>query len=128
MRAALAAAVAALAVAGGAQAQQVGPSKIAVVSFSDQFLFRVDVRNPYPEAKVFRMFALDDDTKQPVHVWTALPEVRLDPGAQRRLVFTAPFEGQSVRRLLICAEAEIQTADQARSVAQVCSRVSGQRL
>ena len=128
MRAALAGLALAAALAAGAQAQQVGPSKIAVVSFADQFMFRVDVRNPYPEAKVFRLFALDDDTKQPVHVWTTFPEVRLDPGAQRRLTFTAPFEGQSIRKLLICAEADIQTGDQARSVAQVCSRVSGQRL
>lgn len=128
MRAALAALIGASVVCGTAQAQQVGPSKISVVSFSEQFLFRLDVRNPYPEAKVFRLFALDDETQEATPVWTAMPEIRLEAGAQRRLIFTAPFNGAANRKLLICAETETQSGDHGRQVAQVCSRVSGQRL
>lgn len=107
-------------------AQSISPAEVRVGSFGDAFLVRLDVLNPYLQAKAFHLAAYDEDGA-PTAIWTALPDFDLNAGASRRVVVSAPFGGRADRRMLICVETvAVETAAQ-RIRGQVCSRVSAVR-
>ena len=112
--------------AGVARAQSVSPMEIDVRSASDSFLATVEVANPYREAKRFEMVTYSEDDA-PVAVWLSVRQFDLGPGARRRIVISAPFDGAEQKRLLICAETIAGETANGRIRGQVCARVSARR-
>lgn len=119
--------IAALLLTATADAQQVSPMEMSVTSYSDRFLARLDVANPYPDARDFQIVAYDDAGK-PIEVWTDAVRFSLRSGARRRVLISAAFDGERHRRVLVCAETVHPGGEGATIRAQVCSKVKGQKL
>lgn len=119
--------IAALLLSATAEAQQVSPMELSVTSYSDRFLARLDVANPYADMREFQIIAFDE-TGKPVEVWTDAARFSLRSGARRRVLISAAFEGERNRRVLVCAETVLPGGEGATIRAQVCSKVKGHKL
>lgn len=126
MRLAVAAGLAAALACGAAAAQQVSPMVQRVGAAGDRFLVRLEVGNPYPDTRTFRLVAFDEDNR-PADIWTNVPAFDLPPGGSRKVLASASFDGASERKMLICAETVTPSASGAVLHAQVCSKVSALR-
>ena len=114
-------------VGSAAQAQTVAPMTAAVGAYGEQFLVRLNVRNPYPDTRDFTLAAFDE-AGGPISVWSSAPAFRLAAGKGRMLAVSAPFEGRPNRRIVLCVETVAGETETGRLLTQVCSTVQAERL
>ena len=121
-------AVALVAAAGGTSAQSITPMRGEIKSFADKFVVRVYPSNPYTrrmkvEVKVY------DENFAPITTAAVMPSAAmLAPEDNRSVLVQVPFDGQTERRVRICAESVPFEDKATRLRTQVCGRFLAQRL
>lgn len=112
---------------GAAHAQQMSPMEVSVSSYGDRFMTRLDVVNPYANQRDFRIVAYDE-AGMPLELWADVAQFTLRPGALRKVMVSAPFQGQTQRKVLVCVETMVERDSGTSIRAQVCSKLKGKKL
>jgi len=108
-------------------AQSVTPMRGVVRGVADQFALRVTVGNPYDTPKAF-LIRLYDENFQPVPGVIFPPVLRLFPNDTRQVTARIAFDGQSQRKIRLCAEAFSDTSATTTIRTQVCGRFLAQHV
>lgn len=116
-----------IATATGAAAQSVSPMRGIVKSFADQFAVRLTVGNPYTKAVNFDVRVYDENFA-PVNAVVYPSSMRVGAGDTRQATIRVSFNGQTQRKVRVCAEGLFGKEQTNLVRTQVCGRFLGLRL
>jgi hypothetical protein len=115
-----------------AAAQSLSPMRREVVSFEDRFALRVMAGNPNDRSQTIAVRVFDLDWTELGDAWVSRPATDVPPGGRVDVIVIAPFHGESVRDVRICAEAApapyAGTGVSARVRGQVCGLFRARRV
>jgi hypothetical protein len=112
-----------------AAAQSLAPMQTAVATYTDRFIVRLEVRNPYPSAQRFDVSAWNPDGSPVEGARMSRSQLAMAPGGSAPLMIQIPAaEGAAGRTVYVCVRSrEFQTAGGAGVRGQVCGRYHGVR-
>lgn len=110
-----------------AVAQAMTPMRGEITSYTDEFAIRVAPHNPYRH-RIEVAIRVYDERFRPVRARVSHQRIGLAGGATRKVLVIVPFEGNSNRRVRICAESIPYPKATTRVRAQICGRFLARRL
>ncbi|WP_182422402.1 hypothetical protein [Aureimonas sp. ME7] len=109
-------------------AQSMTPMRAEVRSVADSFAVRVYPANPYDHPIKVEIKVYDQDFALVPGARAAASPIMLSTGASRPIVVVIPFDGQTERKVRICAESIPYPNSHSQIRAQICGKFFGRRL
>lgn len=108
-------------------AQALSPMRGTVKSFSDQFAVRVFPANPYNH-RIRIVVKVYDQNFRPVDAKVSPSQFTLGGNTSRPVNVMIPFDGESERKVRVCAEAVPFPGKTSNIKAQICGKFMGQKV
>jgi hypothetical protein len=123
----LASTIIGLALVPSVSAQALSPMRGTVKSFSDQFAVRVFPANPYTHRIRIEVKVYDQDFRPVTNARVSPSQFTLGGNTSRPVNVMIPFDGQSERKVRVCAEAIPFPGKTSNIKAQICGKFLGQQ-
>ena len=111
----------------GASAQALSPMRGTVSSYTDSFAVRVFPANPYNHRIRIEIRVYDQDFR-PVKARVSPPTFTLGGNASRPVNVLIPFDGNTERKVRVCAESIPFPGKTSNIKAQICGKFLGTRV
>lgn len=111
----------------GASAQALSPMRGTVSSYTDNFAVRVFPANPYNHRIRIEIRVYDQDFN-PVKARVSPPSFTLGGNSSRPVNVLIPFDGNTQRKIRVCAESIPFPGKTSNIKAQICGKFLGTRV
>lgn len=111
----------------GASAQALSPMRGTVSSYTDNFAVRVFPANPYNHRIRIEIRVYDQDFN-PVKARVSPPSFTLGGNSSRPVNVLIPFDGNTQRKIRVCAESIPFPGKTSNIKAQICGKFMGTRV